>query len=223
MDGRFIAYLRVSTKRQGESGLGLEAQRQAVAQYLNGGAWKLLGEFVEVESGKKSARVQLAAALDRCKLTGATLLVAKMDRLSRNLHFLTGLRDSGVKFLAVDNPEANSLSINIMASVAQYEGEAISARTKAALAVASARRKAAGEDSLGGKRPGQRINPQIGRDAIQRYAAEFAARVRPTAQALRAEGLSLRQIAAKLTEDGVQTPRKKAWSAVTVSALLTPT
>ena len=129
MDGRFVSYLRVSTERQGRSGLGLEAQRESVAQYLNGGRWKLLGEFLEVESGKRSDRAQLAAAIERCKLTGATLLVAKLDRLSRNLHFLTGLRDSGIRFRAVDNPDANELTVNILASVADAEGKAISRRT----------------------------------------------------------------------------------------------
>jgi DNA invertase Pin-like site-specific DNA recombinase len=220
MDGRFVSYLRVSTTRQGASGLGLEAQREAVAQHLNGGNWKLLAEFVEVESGKKTNRAQLHAALERCTLTGATLLVAKMDRLSRNLHFLTGLQRSGVKFVAVDNPQANDLTVHILAAVAEAEGKAISARTKAALAASKARRKANGLPSLGGWRGGPMVDNAAGRAAIRARADEFAARLRPMVSDMRGKGLSLRQIAAVLAEQGIQTSRGGAWSAMAVSAIL---
>ena len=119
---KYIAYYRVSTAKQGASGLGLEAQQQAVRDYLNGGQWTLLDEFVEVESGKKSDRPELAKALNTAKLTGATLIVAKLDRLARSVAFLAGLMESSVKFVAVDNPNANDLTVHILAAVAQDEG-----------------------------------------------------------------------------------------------------
>ena len=121
MNGKFIAYYRVSTARQGESGLGLEAQKHAVVSYLNGGKWQLLEEFTEVESGKNSKRPQLAAAMAAAKKAKATLIIAKLDRLSRNSHFIGGIMNSGVEFLAVDNPHANRLTIHILAAVAEDE------------------------------------------------------------------------------------------------------
>ncbi|WP_287833263.1 recombinase family protein, partial [Acidiphilium sp.] len=133
---RFVAYLRVSTARQGQSGLGLEAQRSAIAGYLSAAARELLDEFVEVESGKNADRPQLAAAFQACRLTGARLLIAKLDRLSRDAGFLLGLEKAGVEFVAVDMPHANRLTIGIMAVVADEERRMISARTKAALAAA---------------------------------------------------------------------------------------
>jgi DNA invertase Pin-like site-specific DNA recombinase len=148
---RFVAYYRVSTDRQGRSGLGLDAQQKAVTDYLNGGAWELVGEFVEVESGKKSDRRQLARAVDACRKHKARLVIAKLDRLSRNLAFVATLMESGVEFVAVDNPHANKLTIHILAAVAEHEREAISERTKAALAAAKARGK-----RLGTPRPRRR-------------------------------------------------------------------
>ena len=137
--GAFISYLRVSTARQGKSGLGLEAQRKAVADYLNGGNWQLLAEMVEVESGKKSDRPVLQEAIDLSRATGATLVVAKIDRLTRDAAFLLSLRDAGIDFVAADMPDANRLTVGIMALVAEQEREAISRRTKDALAAAKAR------------------------------------------------------------------------------------
>jgi DNA invertase Pin-like site-specific DNA recombinase len=170
--GKFIAYFRVSTDKQGKSGLGLEAQRKAVLDYLNGGSWELVQEFVEVESGKHSDRQQLAAALAACKKHRAKLVIAKLDRLSRNLAFIAALMESGVEFVAVDNPHANKLTIHILAAVAQHEREMISERTKAALAAAKAR--------------GQRLgNPRLfeaaklGREAALANARRFAANVLP--------------------------------------------
>src|SRR5690242_18993864 len=113
---KFIAYCRVSTAKQGRSGLGVDAQRKAVADFLDDGRWQLLGEFVEVESGKVDHRPQLAAALSQCELTGATLIVAKLDRLSRNVAFLAKLQDSHKRFLAADMPETNEITIHIMAA-----------------------------------------------------------------------------------------------------------
>ena len=143
--GSYVSYCRVSTVRQGRSGLGLEAQQRAVSDFLNGGSWKLVGEFVEVESGKKADnRPQLAAALKTCRLKNATLVVAKLDRLSRDAHFLLGLQNAGVRFVAVDMPEANEMTVGIMAVVAQAERKMISQRTIAALAAAKERGKKLG-------------------------------------------------------------------------------
>jgi DNA invertase Pin-like site-specific DNA recombinase len=141
MTTKFVAYLRVSTARQGESGLGLEAQRMAVNNYvatLKGEA-AIVRELVEVESGKKSDRPVLAEAIRECRASGATLLVAKLDRLSRNLHFITALQNSKVDFVAADNPHATPFLIHILVAVAQHEREMISTRTKAALQAARAR------------------------------------------------------------------------------------
>jgi DNA invertase Pin-like site-specific DNA recombinase len=153
--GKYIAYYRVSTQKQGASGLGLEAQQEAVARYLGGGASELAGEFVETETGKGAdalaKRPQLRAALEACRKTGAKLLIAKLDRLARNVHFITGLMEaakgngrSAVKFVACDMPEANDLTIHIMAAFAEHEAKRISERTKDALKVAKARGKCLG-------------------------------------------------------------------------------
>lgn len=140
MPHRFVSYLRVSTDRQGWSGLGLEAQRVAVVAHLAGGDWTLLDEIVEVESGKATAdRPQLARAMALSRLTGTTLCVAKLDRLSCDAHFLVGLDKADVAFVAMDMPNANKLTVGIMALVAQQEREAISARTEGALAAAKTR------------------------------------------------------------------------------------
>ena len=136
--GKFVAYFRVSTDRQGKSGLGLEAQRKSVLDFLDGGRWSLVAEFTEVESGKRSNRPQLAKALDACRRQKAKLVIAKLDRLSRNLAFIATLMESGVEFVAVDNPHANKLTVHILAAVAQHEREMISERTKAPLAPSGA-------------------------------------------------------------------------------------
>jgi len=136
---RFISYLRVSTTRQGTSGLGLEAQRTSVAGYLSGISGQLITEFVEIESGKNNDRPELHRALAACRIHGATLIVARLDRLARNAHFLLGLKEGGVEFICVDMPSANTLTIGIMAMVAQEEARLISVRTKAALQAAKAR------------------------------------------------------------------------------------
>jgi DNA invertase Pin-like site-specific DNA recombinase len=155
--GKFVAYFRVSTDRQGKSGLGLDAQRQAVMSYLDGGRWTLVAEFTEVESGKRDDnRPQLAAAIAACKRQKARLVIAKLDRLSRNLAFIAALMESGVEFVAVDNPHMNKLTIHILAAVAEHEREMISERTKAALQAAKARGKVLG-------------NPQPARGCETRY------------------------------------------------------
>ncbi len=215
MDGRFVSYFRVSTARQGRSGLGLEAQRQAVASYLNGGNWNVLGDFVEVESGRKSDRPKLAKAMDLCRLTGATLVIAKLDRLARDAHFLLGLQKAGVDFIACDMPTANRLTIGIMALVAEEEARAISARTKAALAAAKVRGTV-----LGGWRGGPKVDGTLGADAQRKRATAFAAGLAPMVRQMHGEGLSLRQMAARLAEKGIKTPRGGAWTAAAVRNVL---
>jgi DNA invertase Pin-like site-specific DNA recombinase len=156
--GDFVAYYRVSTQRQGRSGLGLDAQREAVRTYLNGGTWTLRDEVVEVESGKRADRPQLAEALRLCRRHRATLIIAKLDGLARNVAFVSALMESGVEFTAVDFPQANRLTVHILAAVAEHEAAMISARTKTALAQAKAR---------GVKLGGDRGNsPQWGRDGV---------------------------------------------------------
>src|SRR5262249_45376622 len=139
MRGKFFSYLRVSTDKQGERGYGLDAQRQAVETYLNGGSWELLGEFVEIESGKRSDRPQLAAALAACKKHKARLVIAKLDRLARNVAFIANLMDGKVDFVCCDMPEATRLTIHVLAAVAEHEREMIAERTKAGLRAAKAR------------------------------------------------------------------------------------
>src|SRR3977135_4042784 len=129
---KFVSYLRVSTSKQGRSGLGLEAQREAVTRYLNGRHWKLVAEYVEVESGKRNARPQLLAAISHAKATGAKLVIARLDRLARNLHFVSSLQERRVDFVAADMPDANRLTIHIIAAVAESVGRTISENTRTA-------------------------------------------------------------------------------------------
>lgn len=231
MDGKFVAYYRVSTAKQGASGLGLEAQQQAVRLYLNGGAWELIAEFTEVESGKHADRPVLAQAMERCRLTGATLLIAKLDRLSRNVHFLSGLMEQRVRFVACDMPDANDLTVHIMAAVAQQEAKAISARTKAAMGSIKARLDA-GEEYVS-RRSGRTLarlgNPNgltvsrrdLGSAATREKARAFAAAVLPTIKEAQAEGAtSLAAIAARLNAMHVRSAAGKPWTATGVKRVL---
>jgi DNA invertase Pin-like site-specific DNA recombinase len=212
--GKFIAYYRVSTDRQGQSGLGLEAQQKAVLDYLNGGSWTLAGEFTEVESGKHADRPQLAAAFAACKKQKAKLVIAKLDRLSRNLAFIAALMDSGVEFVAADNPHANKLTIHILAAVAQHEREAISQRTKEALAAAKVRGV-----RLGNPRWTETI--EATNTARIEAADRFAANVRPIIREIQNSGISsLRGVARALTARGIKTARGGEWSAVQVTDIL---
>lgn len=217
-----VAYYRVSTAKQGKSGLGLDAQRHAVEEFASSGGWELIGEFVEVESGKLDRRPQLEAALGHCELTGATLVVAKLDRLSRNVAFLAALQDSGARFLAVDMPEANELTIHIMAAVAQAERKAISKRTKEALAAAKARGV-----KLGGSRGNPealKLGPAASSLVRQRAARDRAAKVRRQIDALTSGATwSLREIAERLNEIGIVAPRGGSWGAAQVRRLLANT
>lgn len=209
MNGRFVAYYRVSTAQQGKSGLGLEAQRSAVTTYLNGGKWEVIGEFTEVESGKRKNRPQLNDALALCRKEKATLVIAKLDRLARNLHFISGLMEARIDFVAVDMPTANRLTVQILAAVAEEEARAISARTKAALASAKARGVVLG-------RNGAVVGAENRRRSLQ-----TAAGLRSTIEALRGEGITaVRDVAVALNARGIATPQGKQWHSTSVHRLL---
>ncbi len=215
---RFVAYYRVSTAKQGQSGLGLEAQRQTVLQSVGGG--ELLEEFTEVESGKLNTRPQLQAALKHARLTKSTLIVAKLDRLSRNAAFLNQLFDADVPIHCADMPFADRFTVGILAQVDQWERERISDRTKAALAVAKTRGRA-----LGGKRANQRSLDAAGREkaAMTRQVASAQRRtdVMPYVEAARRAGhTTLRAIARDLNARRIAAPRGGEWQAAQVARLL---
>ena len=217
----FVAYLRVSKKRKGKASLGLETQREDVQRFVAGRGGVIISpEYVEVESGKHNDRPKLLQAMKRCKITGATLIVATLDRLSRNAVFLMTLRDSGVSFIAADMPEASTMTVGVMALVAQHEREAICARTKAALAAAKAR-----GTKLGGIRsrsPDISLHHAAGNAAKTAKADAQAERLRDEIEPLRRAGLSLNAIAAKLNADGSLTPSGKVggWTPTAVSRVI---
>lgn len=213
---KYIAYYRVSTEKQGRSGLGLEAQQAAVEAFVTARAGELIAPpFVEVESGKRADnRPELAKALAACKKHHATLLVAKLDRLARNVSFIATLLESGVDVVAVDMPEANRFMLHVMAAVAEHERQAISDRTKAALAAAKARGV-----KLGNPTPSS--DTTKARTANKAAAAERHSTYGPLIAELAAQGLSLRKIAGELEARGIESPRGKvAWSASMVKNFL---
>jgi DNA invertase Pin-like site-specific DNA recombinase len=220
--GKFIAYYRVSTARQGRSGLGLEAQREAVRHYLDGGRWKLVDEIVEVESGKRDDRPQLARALDLCRAWRATLIIAKLDRLARNVEFTARLMNSGVDFVAVDFPQANRLTIHILAAMAEHEREMISARTKAALRAAKARGVRLGGDRGGLSRRSRTKGNQHSAKVRHERADQSARSLMPVIERLRSEGVTTAQgLARALNEEGVPTVSERGrWQAVSVLRVL---
>jgi DNA invertase Pin-like site-specific DNA recombinase len=207
MTSQFVAYYRVSTDRQGRSGLGLEAQRAAVRGYL--GAAIPAAEFTEIETGKRNDRPELDRALAVCRKRKARLVIAKLDRLSRNLAFIAALMDSGVEFLAVDNPHATRLTLHILAAVAEHEREMIAERTKAALQAARARGVQLGRNGV------DRLAPTYRAKAIER-----ARQLAPVLTEMKAAGLSARQIAAQLTERGIAMPTGARWHAQTVIRMI---
>ena len=208
-DTRYVAYFRVSTASQGKSGLGLEAQRQAVLDYINGNGARILAEYVEVESGARNDRPQLARALAQCALLGAVLVIAKLDRLARSVSFIAALMDSGVDFIATDFPQANRLTIHILAAVAEHEREMISSRTKVALAAAKARGVKLGNPNLtaAARAKGRKASAL----ALAKRAKERAALVIPTIRELQAGGASLHKVAEALNAKGVPSPRGGKW------------
>jgi DNA invertase Pin-like site-specific DNA recombinase len=222
-----IAYYRVSTEQQGRSGLGLEAQESAVQSYARQIGGRIVASYTEVESGKRSDRPELAKALAHARRSKATLTVAKLDRLSRNVAFLSRVLESGCDFAAADMPSANKFMLHVMAAVAEHEAKAISDRTKAALGAAKARGAL-----LGSARPGHWKGRESARAAGLEKARTVAAKVKreqataaytdlaPTVTALASEGQSLRDIAAKLNAEGHTTRRGRPWNPVQVSRVL---
>ena len=216
MEG-IISYYRVSTQKQGNSGLGIEAQRATVTDYAQRAGALVVAEFIEVESGKRNNRPQLAEAIAEAKRTGATLVIAKLDRLARNAGFVFALRDAGVKFIACDSPEANTLTVGIFAVMAQHEAELISTRTRAALQAKKARGAKLGKpENLTAEARAK------GREAHSRNAAnnQNTKTARGYALLLRGNGSSLRQMAATLNAEGFKTPRGGKFSAVQVARIL---
>lgn len=211
---RIVAYYRVSTQRQGESGLGLEAQRAAVRRYMDGHPSELVAEFEEVETGKGSnaldKRPKLRAAVAQAKKSKATLLIAKLDRLARNVHFVAGLMETGVQFRCCDFPTADRTMIHFYAAMAEHEGRRISERIRDALAAKKARGEAVGNPAS--------LQPLNGARASE--AGEFAARLRPTLNSYRAAGMTQREMVAALDGAGIRTARGGAWSLVQLQRVL---
>lgn len=214
MSHKFVAYYRVSTDRQGQSGLGLDAQRDAVAKHIAGA--ELVAEFTEVESGRKNDRVQLAQALATAKRTKAVLVIAKLDRLARNVHFVSGLLESNVPFVCADMPEADRTFLQMMSVFAEWEARKISERTKAALQAAKAQGRQLGS-------PSPEIGAAAGTATIKAKAQAYAQRVGPVVRDImeRSGATSLRDIAQVLTARAIETPRGGTnWHASQVSNLL---
>ncbi|MHC4399440.1 MAG: recombinase family protein [Planctomycetota bacterium] len=222
---KIISYYRVSTKKQGLSGLGLEAQRTAVEAFVRQHDATIIAEYKEVETGKKSDRPKLAEAIGHAKLARATLVVAKLDRLARNVAFTSALMESGVDFVACDNPHANRLTIHILAAVAEDEAMRISQRTKDAMAAAKARGV-----KLGSARPGH----WDGREHLRGWkkGAAVSAKVRtqraneayafllPRLRELRAAGETYEAIAEWLNELGHQTTAGQPFTSATVYRIM---
>jgi DNA invertase Pin-like site-specific DNA recombinase len=215
---RYIAYYRVSTQRQGRSGLGLEAQQATVKDFLRQTGGTLKADFTEVQSGKDNHRPKLAEALKLCKLTNSTLLIAKLDRLSRNAAFLLTLQEASVRFVACDLPDMNETVVGIMAVIAQAERKAISERTRAALAAAKARGVKLGGPCL---KPGTRASARHASKAAQEIAKARAEELWEVIAEARKHGCqSLRDYAAHFNALGITTPRGGQWAAASVSRLL---
>jgi DNA invertase Pin-like site-specific DNA recombinase len=211
---KYVAYFRVSTVKQGRSGLGMDAQRKMVSDFVAANGGEIVSEYAEIESGKNDNRPELMKAMKHASLVNARLLVGKLDRLSRDLNFITSLQKSNIEFQIADMPGCDSFTIHIFGAMAQKEREMISARTKAGLAAAKARGVKLGTNNL---------KPEMIHEAsakgvmIRRQNADtFAARVRPVIEAMLAQGRSLRSVAGELDSLGVQTARGGAWTATAV-------
>ncbi len=221
MTTKLVAYHRVSTAKQGSSGLGLEAQRASIEAYSDRIGASLVASFTEVESGKNNERPELMKALHHAKVTGSVLVIAKLDRLSRNAAFLLTLQDSGVRFVAADMPEANNFTVGIMALVAQQEREATSKRTKEALQAAKARGKKLGNPNGAAALLRAGKGNAAGVEAVKAKAQDYAEDLRPVIGALQAEGLtSLGALAGALNEREIRTPRGGSWHKTSVGNLL---
>jgi len=208
----YVSYIRVSTQKQGRSGLGLEAQQQAVNDYLHTHGGNLIGQFSEVESGSKDDRPELHKALRACRLKGGTLLIAKLDRLSRNHRFLVELQDSAINFICCDMPDANRLTIGLMANIADYERQLISERTKAAMTAAKARGVVLGNPRLAEFR---NTDPRKATAARVAKSQAYKAEIMGVIIEMETEVggfLSAKEIASRLNDAGYQTPRGCEWS-----------
>ena len=210
---RYVAYYRVSTARQGRSGLGLEAQQAAVQNYI--GVQEMVGEFVEIESGRNSDRPRLAEAITLARRTKATLIIAKLDRLARNVAFIANLLESNIEFIAADMPTADRMVLQMMAVVAEHEARMISQRTKAALAAAKAR----------GTQLGNRKNlveaQANGHRVIVKQADDHAARIFPAIKDVVMGGLhSVHKVADALNSRGVATRRGGTWTGSSILAII---
>ncbi len=204
----FVIYTRVSTKKQGESGLGLEAQLKAARSYIDSQGGKALAVFHEVASGKKKDRTVLTEALERCQLTNAKLVIAKLDRLSRNAAFTMALYESGVEFVACDMPHANKLTIGLMAQIAEFEAEQTSDRTKKALAAAKERGVKLGNPNLDAVRP---TETKAATTEHKRVAEEWRQRVVKEVNRIYedlGDDLSIRELVDELNKRGIKTRRK---------------
>jgi DNA invertase Pin-like site-specific DNA recombinase len=237
-EGKFISYLRVSTDKQGKSGLGIEAQREAVAGYLNGGRWTLSAEYVETESGRRSDRPKLAAALSHAKAIGAKLVFAKLDRLTRNVDLLRSLVASGVDLVFCDLPSIppgpmGRFLLTQMAAVAELEAGLIGERTKNALAAAKKRIEKTGQRGhpdikrLGNPNGARALKgKQVGNaDAVAKIkadAAQRAADLKAIVEDISRSGITtVRGIADELQARGIRAPRGDVWHPTAVSRLLT--
>ncbi|MGE8121121.1 recombinase family protein [Pseudomonas fulva] len=214
--GKFVSYLRVSTQKQGASGLGLEAQREVVERYVTAASGELVQEYQEIETGKGSdaltKRPMLRAALEFCRKHKATLIIAKLDRLARNVHFVSGLMESRVKFVACDMPEASELTIHIMAAFAEHEAKRISQRTKEALAVAKAR------GTVLGRSGAANLKPNV--EQRQQAAGAFVEKLRSVFEGMRSKKLSQRAMVAELNNIGIPAPQGGNWGLTQVQRAL---
>ena len=221
-EGKQVLYFRVSTQKQGRSGLGLDAQREQCHQFLNGGQWEIIGEFVEVESGKRSDnRPQLEKALKLARVHNARLVVAKIDRLSRSVAFISKLMEGGVEFVAADMPEANQLTIHIMAAMAEHERKAISSRVKDSLKQAKLRGVKLGSPMCYLTDEDRKNGSKIGAEVRTKIAVAKALDLVEIVEDINLSGItSLKGIARELTNRGVPTPRgKETWYPQTVKRL----
>jgi DNA invertase Pin-like site-specific DNA recombinase len=212
---KYISYFRVSTQRQGQSGLGLEAQQTAVQAFLSTHTHELVGTFTEIESGRNSDRPQLTAALALARRQKATVVIAKLDRLARSVAFISAIMESGVEFIAADMPAANRLTIQIMAVIAENEAKMISDRTKAALAAAKAR------GVILGNRTSFIKAQQIGHEVIVKQADQRASDILPILKQIVASGVrSCHVVAQQLNQRGVKSARGGAWHGTTILNLI---
>lgn len=213
---KYVAYYRVSTQKQGNSGLGLDAQKHAVINHLNGLKHELVKEYIEVETGKGAntlgKRPQLQAALDTCRKNGAILIIAKLDRLARNVHFISGLMQSKVKFVACDLPEANELTLHVMAAFAEHESNRISQRTKEALAMAKRRGVKLGEAGP------KNLKPNI--EERQLKAKSFRERISVILEGFKLQNLSQRKMAEELNNLGIKAPRGGDWTLIQLQRVI---